>query len=88
MVLMQSPDRREIAIGLMPGLEENLEWFPRYQASLQEHRPPTQSFEDPFQAIEAGRRIVRHVDFAARRRLIDRVPFRKLNFKPSTIKEI
>jgi pimeloyl-ACP methyl ester carboxylesterase len=39
--LMQTPQRREIAIGLMEGLRENLEWFPRYQAYLREHRPPT-----------------------------------------------
>jgi pimeloyl-ACP methyl ester carboxylesterase len=38
--LMQQPRRREIMIGLMEGLRENLEWFPRYQAYLHEHRPP------------------------------------------------
>jgi pimeloyl-ACP methyl ester carboxylesterase len=25
----------------MEGLRENLQWFPRYQAYLREHRPPT-----------------------------------------------
>jgi pimeloyl-ACP methyl ester carboxylesterase len=39
--LMQTPERREIAIGLMEGLRENLEWFPRYQSYLREHQPPT-----------------------------------------------
>ncbi|MET9337644.1 alpha/beta hydrolase [Nonomuraea sp. NPDC003804] len=39
--LMDTPTRREIAVGLMEGLKENLEWFPRYQAYLGEHRPPT-----------------------------------------------
>jgi pimeloyl-ACP methyl ester carboxylesterase len=39
--LMQTPERREIATALMEGLRENLEWFPRYQAYLREHRPPT-----------------------------------------------
>jgi pimeloyl-ACP methyl ester carboxylesterase len=39
--LMQQPERREIMIGLMEGLRENLDWFPRYQAYLREHRPPT-----------------------------------------------
>jgi pimeloyl-ACP methyl ester carboxylesterase len=34
-------ERREIAIGLMEGLRENLDWFSRYQAYLREHRPPT-----------------------------------------------
>jgi pimeloyl-ACP methyl ester carboxylesterase len=39
--LMATPKRREIAVGLMDGLKENLDWFPRYQAYLREHRPPT-----------------------------------------------
>jgi pimeloyl-ACP methyl ester carboxylesterase len=38
---MQQPERREIMIGLMEGLRENIKWFPRYQAYLREHRPPT-----------------------------------------------
>lgn len=36
-----SPERRRVMVGLMEGLRENLEWFPRYQAYLREHRPPT-----------------------------------------------
>jgi pimeloyl-ACP methyl ester carboxylesterase len=39
--LMRDSARREIAVGLMEGLRENLEWFPRYQAYLRKHRPPT-----------------------------------------------
>jgi pimeloyl-ACP methyl ester carboxylesterase len=39
--LMNTPERREIAVGLMEGLDENLAWFPRYQVYLREHRPPT-----------------------------------------------
>lgn len=39
--LMNTPQRREIMVGLMEGLRENLAWFPRYQAYLREHRPPT-----------------------------------------------
>jgi pimeloyl-ACP methyl ester carboxylesterase len=39
--LMQQPERREIAIGLMEGLRENLAWFPKYQAYLRHHQPPT-----------------------------------------------
>jgi pimeloyl-ACP methyl ester carboxylesterase len=35
------PDRREIMLGLMEGLRENLDWFPRYQAHLRDNRPPT-----------------------------------------------
>jgi pimeloyl-ACP methyl ester carboxylesterase len=36
-----TPRRRELMVGLMEGLKANLEWFPRYQAYLREHRPPT-----------------------------------------------
>ncbi|WP_394821245.1 alpha/beta fold hydrolase [Pendulispora albinea] len=39
--LLQTPRRREIMVGLMEGLRENLTWFPRYQAYLREHRPKT-----------------------------------------------
>lgn len=39
--LMQPPARREIAIALMEGLRENLDWFPKYQAYLREYQPPT-----------------------------------------------
>lgn len=39
--LMQTPERREIMVGLMEGLKENREWFPRYQHYLREHKPPT-----------------------------------------------
>ena len=39
--LMQQPQRREIMIGLMESLRENLGWFPRYQDYLRKHRPPT-----------------------------------------------
>lgn len=33
--------RREIALGVIEGLKENVSWFPRYQAYLREHQPPT-----------------------------------------------
>jgi pimeloyl-ACP methyl ester carboxylesterase len=33
--------RREITIGVIAGLKDNLAWFPRYQAYLRDHRPPT-----------------------------------------------
>jgi hypothetical protein len=39
--LIQHPVRREIAIDLMEGLRENLDWLPRYQAYLRENRPAT-----------------------------------------------
>jgi pimeloyl-ACP methyl ester carboxylesterase len=38
---LMTPKRREIMVGLMEGLKANLEWFPRYQTYLREHRPPT-----------------------------------------------
>jgi pimeloyl-ACP methyl ester carboxylesterase len=38
---MNEPQRREIAVGLMEDLRENLEWFPKYQAYMRKHRPPT-----------------------------------------------
>lgn len=36
---LMTPRRREIMVGLMEGLRENLRWFPRYQAYLREHSP-------------------------------------------------
>jgi pimeloyl-ACP methyl ester carboxylesterase len=38
---LMTPERRQIAVGLMEGLEGNLRWFPEAQAYLREHRPPT-----------------------------------------------
>lgn len=37
--LMDTPIRRRVCVELMEKLEENLAWFPRYQAYLREHRP-------------------------------------------------
>lgn len=39
--LQDHPIRRRVMVELMEGLKENLEWFPRYQAYLREHQPPT-----------------------------------------------
>jgi pimeloyl-ACP methyl ester carboxylesterase len=39
--LIQQPGRRDISVSLMEGLKANLEWFPRYQAYLRKHQPPT-----------------------------------------------
>lgn len=36
-----TPKRAEIALALMEGLKENLDWFAKYQAYLREHSPPT-----------------------------------------------
>ncbi|MGJ7900991.1 alpha/beta fold hydrolase [Lysobacter sp. 1R34A] len=38
---LTTPRRAEIALALMEGLKENLDWFPKYQAYLREHAPPT-----------------------------------------------
>ncbi len=38
---LMTPARREIATSVIAGLRENMAWFPRYQAFLREHRPPT-----------------------------------------------
>jgi pimeloyl-ACP methyl ester carboxylesterase len=38
---LMTPRRQEIAVDLIAGLKENLEWFPRYQAYLRAHQPPT-----------------------------------------------
>jgi pimeloyl-ACP methyl ester carboxylesterase len=38
---LMTPQRRDIAVGVIAGLKENLAWFPKYQAYLHEHRPPT-----------------------------------------------
>ena len=38
---MNTPVRRQVAVQLMEKLKANLEWFPRYQRYLREHRPPT-----------------------------------------------
>jgi pimeloyl-ACP methyl ester carboxylesterase len=38
---LTTPKRREVALRMMEDLKDNLRWFPRYQAYLREHRPPT-----------------------------------------------
>jgi pimeloyl-ACP methyl ester carboxylesterase len=38
---LMDQQRRQVAVALMEGLRENLDWFPRYQGYLREHRPPT-----------------------------------------------
>jgi pimeloyl-ACP methyl ester carboxylesterase len=37
---LMTDERRAIMVGLMEGLRENLEWFPRYQAYLRDRQPP------------------------------------------------
>jgi pimeloyl-ACP methyl ester carboxylesterase len=38
---LTTPRRKEIAVGLMEGLKDNLGWFRRYQQYLREFQPPT-----------------------------------------------
>ncbi|RBP47655.1 pimeloyl-ACP methyl ester carboxylesterase [Roseimicrobium gellanilyticum] len=38
---LMTPRRCEIALDVIAGLKENLAWFPRYQAYLRKHQPPT-----------------------------------------------
>lgn len=60
--LMDTPVRRRIAVGLMEKLEANLAWFPRYQAYLREHRPPTLIVwgpEDGYMPAAAARAYLR-----------------------------
>lgn len=38
---LMTPERREIVVDIIAGLEENLGWFPRYQKYLRDHQPPT-----------------------------------------------
>lgn len=38
---LMTPKRRRIVIDIIKGLEENLSWFPRYQAYLRDFQPPT-----------------------------------------------
>lgn len=36
-----TPERQKVMVGLMEGLQQNLEWMPKAQAYLREHQPPT-----------------------------------------------
>lgn len=38
---LMTPRRKQIAVDVIAGLKDNLDWFPRYQAYLREHQPPT-----------------------------------------------
>jgi pimeloyl-ACP methyl ester carboxylesterase len=38
---LMTPKSHKIAVGLMEGLKENLQWMPKAQAYLRKHRPPT-----------------------------------------------
>lgn len=56
--LMDTPVRKAVSIGLMEKLEQNLEWFPRYQSYLREHQPTTLIVwgpEDGYMPAESAR---------------------------------
>lgn len=60
--LMNDPVRRDVAVRLMEGLEENLTWFPRYQAYLRENRPAALIVwgpKDGYMPAEAARAYLR-----------------------------
>jgi pimeloyl-ACP methyl ester carboxylesterase len=60
--LMNHPVRRQVSVGLMEKLEANLDWFPRYQAYLREHRPQTLIIwgpEDGYMPEKSGRAYLR-----------------------------
>lgn len=60
--LMDTATRREISVGLMEKLEQNLEWFPRYQAYLRAHQPPTLIVwgpEDGYMPADSARAYLR-----------------------------
>lgn len=38
---LMTEKRRQVMVALMEGWKSNFDWFPRYQAFLREHRPPT-----------------------------------------------
>lgn len=60
--LMDTPARRRLCVSLMEGLKDNLAWFPRYQAYLREHRPPTLIVwgpHDGYMPAEAARAYLR-----------------------------
>lgn len=60
--LMDTPVRRQVAVGLMEKLEVNLAWFPRYQAYLRERQPPALIVwgpEDGYMPAESARAYLR-----------------------------
>ena len=62
--LMNHPKRRAIALALMEGLKENLQWFPKYQAYLRKYQPPTLIVwgpQDGYMPEGAGRAYLRDV---------------------------
>jgi pimeloyl-ACP methyl ester carboxylesterase len=62
--LMDTPVRRDVAVGLMDKLEANLDWFARYQAFLRDRQPATLIVwgpEDGYMPEAAARAYLRDV---------------------------
>ena len=60
--LMDTPERRAIAVTLMEGLKENLQWFEKYQAYLRQYQPPALIVwgpQDGYMPEGAGRAYLR-----------------------------
>jgi pimeloyl-ACP methyl ester carboxylesterase len=60
--LMDHPERRAIAVALMEGLKENLQWFEKYQAYLRQYQPPVLIIwgpQDGYMPEGAGRAYLR-----------------------------
>ena len=54
--------RRQIIIGIIAGLRENRDWFPRYQSYLREHQPPALILwgpRDGYMPEKSGRAFLR-----------------------------
>lgn len=65
--LMDTPLRRAVAVGLMEKLEQNLEWFPRYQSYLRQHQPPALILwgrQDGYMPAESARAYLRDLPAA------------------------
>jgi pimeloyl-ACP methyl ester carboxylesterase len=59
---LMTPRRREIAVAVIEGLKQNLEWFSRYQAYLRDNRPPTLILwgpQDGYMPAGAGKAFLR-----------------------------
>lgn len=60
--LMDTPVRKQLMVGLMEKLQENLAWFPRYQSYLREYQPETLILwgpKDGYMPEAAGRAYLR-----------------------------
>jgi pimeloyl-ACP methyl ester carboxylesterase len=59
---LMTEQRRENAVRIIYDLKDNIEWFPRYQAYLREHQPPTLILwgpQDGYMPAESARAYLR-----------------------------